>query len=161
MVLGMSLRLFTQIHVVFSLIGIAAGMAVLLGLLTRRKFPIITAVFLVTTILTSVTGFLFPFNGMTPGIILGILSMIVLILATIAYYGGHLNGAWRGTYVISACIALYFNVFVLFAQLFAKVPELKAVAPSMSSPAFAFTQLAILLLFIAVTFRAFKKFEAA
>jgi hypothetical protein len=161
MVLGMSLRLFTQIHVLFSLIGIASGMAVVLGLLSRRRFPILAGAFLVTTILTSLTGFLFPFHGVTPGIILGVLSMIVLVLAVIAYYGGHLNGAWRGTYVISACLALYFNVFVLFAQLFAKVPELKAIAPTQSSPGFTLTQAAILVLFIAVTFRAFKKFEVA
>lgn len=161
MILGISTELFTRLHVLLSLIGIVAGMLVLLGLLTRRRFPILTAVYLTTTALTSITGFLFPNKTITPAIVLGILSMIALILATVALYGRKLAGAWRGTYVITACIALYFNVFVLFAQLFAKVPELKAVAPTMSSPAFALTQTAILVLFIAVTFRAFKKFHPA
>jgi hypothetical protein len=159
MILGMSIELFTRIHVFISLVGIASGMGVLLGLITRRRFPILTATFLATTALTSITGFLFPNKTITPGIVIGILSMIVLILAAAARYFGHLNGIWRGTYVISSCLALYFNVFVLFAQLFAKVPELKAIAPTQASPAFGITQSAILLLFIAVTFRAFKRFE--
>lgn len=159
MTLGMSIAMFTRLHVVISLIGIASGVAVLLGLLSRRTFPLLTAVFLVTTVLTSVTGFMFPFQGVTPGIVLGILSMFVLILAIIARYVRHMAGPWRGTYVISACIALYFNVFVLFAQLFAKVPELHAIAPTQSSPAFALTQGIILILFVAVTFRANRRFH--
>jgi hypothetical protein len=159
MILGMSIQLFTRLHVCISLIAIVAGMAVLLGMLTRRRFPILTAVFLITTALTSITGFMFPNKTITPGIILGILSMIVLILATAARYVGHMNGAWRGTYILCANLALWFNVFVLFAQLFEKVPELREVAPTMSSPAFTLTQSAIFILFIAVTFRAFKRFE--
>ena len=159
MILGMSTALFTKLHVLISLIGIASGMAVLLGMLSKKRFPILTAVFLITTALTSITGFLFPNKTITPGIVIGILSMIVLLLATFARYGGHLNGGWRGTYVITSNIALYFNVFVLFAQLFAKVPELKQFAPTQQSPGFAFTQLAILVLFIAVTFRAYRRFE--
>jgi hypothetical protein len=161
MILGMSLEMFTKLHVFISLVGIASGMAVLFGMLTLRKFPILTGVFLATTALTSLTGFLFPFKGMTPAIIVGILSMIMLLLAAIARYGGHMTGAWRGTYVITANVALYLNVFVLFAQLFAKVPELKAIAPTQSSPAFGLTQGLILILFVAVTFRAVKKFEIA
>ena len=159
MILGLSTQLFTRIHVLISLIAIVSGMTVLLGMLSKRRFPILTAIFLLTTALTSITGFLFPNKTITPGIIIGILSMIVLLLATFARYGGHLNGAWRGTYVITANIALYFNVFVLFSQLFAKVPELNQFAPTPSSPGFAFTQLAILVLFGAVTFRAYKRFE--
>jgi hypothetical protein len=159
MILGMNIPFFTQLHVVISLVAIAAGMGVLLGLLTRRKFPILTAVFLILTALTSITGFLFPFHGVTPGIVVGILSMIALAIAAFARYGGHMAGIWRGAYVIGSGLALYFNVFVLFAQLFAKVPELKAIAPTQSSPAFGLTQGAILILFIAVTFRAYKRFQ--
>jgi hypothetical protein len=158
MILGMSIALYTQIHVVISLIAIVAGIAVLFGMLTSRLFPILTAIFLTFTVLTSVTGFFFPNSTITPGIVIGILSMAVLILAIIARYAKHMEGVWRGTYVISSCIALYFNVFVLFAQLFAKVPELKAIAPTQASPAFGLTQGLILILFIAVTFRATKKF---
>jgi hypothetical protein len=107
------------------------------------------------------TGFLFPFKGVTPGIILGILSLIVLILAIVALYVGKLAGAWRGTYVISACVAFYFNFFVLIAQSFAKVPALHAIAPTQASPAFGITQLAVLVIFILLTVRSFKKFRPA
>jgi hypothetical protein len=161
MILGMSIELFTRVHVVISLIGIVAGALMLLGLITRRPFPILTATFLATTALTSITGFMFPFKGVTPGIILGVISVIVLLIAVIARYGKHLEGGWRGVYVITAMIALYLNTFVLFVQLFAKVPQLHAVAPNMSSPGFSLTQVALLVLFIAVTFRAYKRFGAA
>jgi hypothetical protein len=119
------------------------------------------ALFLITTVLTSVTGFLFPFNGVTPGIILGILSMIVLVIAIIALYVGKLAGTWRGTYVISSTLALYFNFFVLIAQSFAKIPALKAIAPTQASPAFGITQVVVLVIFIVLTIRAFKKFRPA
>jgi hypothetical protein len=161
MILGMSTEMFTRWHVIISLIAIVAGMLVLLGLLTKRKFPILTAIFFLFTALTSLTGFLFPFKGMTPGILFGILSLVALIAAGIARYAGHLEGAWRGTYVIATNVAIYLNVFVLFAQIFDKVPELKAMAPTHSAPAFQLTQLAILVLFVAVTFRAFRKFQLA
>jgi hypothetical protein len=161
MILGLSLEQFTYLHVFLSLVGIAAGIFIVYGLLNSRKLPILTALFLVTTAATSLTGFLFPFKGVTPGIILGILSMIVLILAAVALYSGKLAGVWRGTYVISACLAFYFNFFVLIAQSFAKVPALHAIAPSQASPGFGITQLAVLLIFILLTVRAFKKFRPA
>lgn len=159
MILGLSTELYTRIHVLISLIAIVAGMLVLLGMLTKRRFPILTATFLATTALTSLTGFLFPNKTITPGIVIGVLSIILLILASAALYVGHLNGAWRGTYVICANTALWFNVFVLFAQLFAKVPELKAIAPTQASPAFGLTQGLIFILFVTVTFRAYKRFH--
>jgi hypothetical protein len=161
MILGLSLEQFTYLHVFLSLVGIAAGIFIVFGLLTSRKLPILSALFLVTTAATSLTGFLFPFKGVTPGIILGILSLIVLILAIVALYVGKLAGAWRGTYVISACVAFYFNFFVLIAQSFAKVPALHAIAPTQASPAFGITQLAVLVIFILLTVRSFKKFRPA
>jgi hypothetical protein len=118
----------------------------------------LTGFFLATTALTDITGFLFPFHGITPGIILGVLSMIVLLVAAIALYGGKLAGGWRGTYVVSASLALYFNVFVLFAQLFAKVPALKAIAPTQSSLAFGATQLVVLIAFIVLAIRSLRGF---
>jgi hypothetical protein len=131
----------------------------LFGLIANRLLSAVTALFLITTVLTSVTGFLFPFKGVTPGIILGILSIIALILAIAALYVGKLAGAWRGTYVISAGIALWFNVFVLFAQSFAKIPALHSVAPTQASPAFGIAQLVVLVIFIILTRRAFKRFQ--
>jgi hypothetical protein len=159
MILGLSISAFTLLHVLLSLAGIATGLVAIVGLIYNRLFRAFTAVFLATTILTSATGFLFPFKGFTPGIILGILSIVALMIATVALYGQKLSGAWRGAYVLSASTALYFNVFVLFAQLFAKVPALKAVAPSQTSPAFGLTQVVVLVIFIFLTTRAFKGFR--
>lgn len=161
MILGISTAAFTQLHVIISLMGIGAGLLVLLGLLGGKLYRLLTALFLITTVLTSVTGFLFPFHGMTPGIILGILSIIVLLLAIWALYIGKLEGAWRGTFIISSALALWFNFFVLIAQSFAKIPALKAIAPTQASPAFGITQLVVLVVFIVLTRRAFKKFPGA
>jgi hypothetical protein len=159
MIFGMSLSVFTTVHVALSLIGIGAGFIAIVGMIGGKLLRAVTALFLATTVLTSVTGFLFPFNGVTPGIVLGILSMLVLILAITALYMKSLAGPWRGTYVISASLAQYFNVFVLFAQLFAKVPALKAIAPTQSSPVFGGTELVVLIVFIALTTLAFKRFH--
>jgi hypothetical protein len=159
MILGMSTSAFTLLHVVISLIGIATGLVAVLAMIGGRLYRGMTAIFLITTALTSITGFMFPFHGMTPGIILGILSMIVLLLAFVALYGQKLAGGWRGTYVVSAGLALWFNVFVLFAQSFAKIPALHAIAPTQASPAFGVTQLIVLVIFIIITLRAFKGFR--
>jgi len=159
MILGLSIAGFTVFHVILSLVGIGTGFVTVFGLINNRLLPRWTALFLITTILTSVTGFLFPFHGFDPAIGVGILSLIVLLLTTIALYGGKLAGGWRGTYVIAAVIAQYFNVFVLFAQLFAKIPALKAIAPTQSSPAFGLTQLVVLVGFIVLGTLAFKRFR--
>ncbi len=159
MILGLSIAAFTLLHVIVSLAGIGAGLIAVFGLMGDRLLPRWTALFLIATTLTSVTGFLFPFHGVTPAITLGVLSLIVLLLATVALYAGNLAGGWRGTFVISALLALYFNVFVLFAQLFAKVPALKAIAPTQSSPAFGITQLIVLVVFVVLTIRVFKRFH--
>jgi hypothetical protein len=159
MILGMSTSAFTLLHVIISLIAIGAGLVAVFGLIDGKLLRGWTALFLVTTILTSLTGFLFPIKGVTPGIVLGILSMLVLLVALIALYGLKLEGGWRGVYVISAGLALYFNVFVLFAQLFAKLAPLHALAPTQSSPAFGVTQLIVLVLFFILTRRAFRQFR--
>jgi hypothetical protein len=159
MILGLSIASFTIFHVIVSLVGIGSGFIVVFGLINNRLLPGWTALFLITTILTSVTGFLFPFHRFDPAIGVGILSLIVLLLATIALYGGKLAGGWRGTFVIAAVIAQYFNVFVLFAQLFAKVPALKAIAPTQSSPVFGATQLVVLVGFFVLGTLAFKRFR--
>jgi hypothetical protein len=134
---------------------------VIFGLLTSRRLRILTDLFLVSTVLTSLTGFLFPFKGFTPGIIVGILSLIALIFAIVGLYLKKLAGRWRSIYVVSVCVAFYFNFFVLIAQTFDKVPVLKAAAPSMSSPAFSITQILVLMLFIMLTYRANKKYHPA
>ena len=157
MVLGMSLRTFTLIHVLISLVGIASGLPVMYGFLTNKRLDRWTAVFLFTTALTSLTGFLFPFTAVTPAIKLGILSLVVLAVVIVTRYFLHL--AWRKTYVIAACIALYFNVFVLVVQSFEKIPSLRAIAPTQKEPPFAVAQIAVLLLFVVLTTLAVKRFR--
>jgi hypothetical protein len=159
MILGLSLAQFTFLHVALSLIGIGAGFFVMFGLLKSIELRLLTALFFLSTIGTSLTGFLFPNKTVTPGIVLGVLSMIVLILALFAQHGKKLAGVWRGVYVVSVCLAFYFNMFVLVAQAFAKVPALKAAAPTMASPAFGLAQLALLLIFVLLTIRAVKRYR--
>jgi hypothetical protein len=159
MVLGMSIGTYTILHVILSLIGIGSGFIVLFGLIKGKLLTPWNAVFLVTTILTSLTGFGFPNTKVTPGIILGILSMIVLAIALIALYVFHLKGAWRRTYAISAMIALYFNVFVLIAQTFEHVPAFHALAPTGTETPFKVAQTLLLLLFIVLITTAARKFS--
>ena len=156
MVLGLSLQAFTFLHVAISLIAIAAGLLVLLAMIGGRDLKPLTALFLLTTALTSLTGFLFPFKGVTPGIVVGILSLIVLALAMIARRRG-----WPGTYAITATLALYFNVFVLIVQSFEKVPSLHALAPTQTETPFKVAQLFTLVLFVVLTTLAFRKSRAA
>jgi hypothetical protein len=159
MILGMSIATFTIIHVAISLIGIGTGMIVLFGLLNGKLLRSWNGLFLIFTILTSVTGFFYPFKGVTPGIILGILSLIVLAVALLALYGGHLRGGWKRTYAITAMVALYFNVFVLIAQMFQKVPALHALAPTGTEAPFKIAQLLLLIVSIVLITLAAKKFH--
>jgi len=153
------MKTFTQIHVAISLIGIVTGLVVMFGLLTGKRLDRWTALFLLTTVLTSVTGFFFPFHGFTPALGVGIISMLLLIVAIIARYPGHLLGAWRWIYVITALLSLYLNVFVLIVQAFQKVPALKALAPTQSEPPFLFTQLVTLIIFVVLSIVAAIKFR--
>ena len=129
------------------------------GLLAGQKLNRWTALFLISTVVTSVTGFFFPFQGVTPAIVVGIISLALLAVAIVARYARHLAGAWRWIYVVTAMISLYLNVFVLVVQLFQKVPALKALAPTQSEPPFAVTQLVVLALFVLLTIIAAIKFR--
>ena len=157
MIFGMTTLSF--VHVLLSLIGILAGFVVVYGLLNAKRLDAWTTVFLWSTVLTSVTGFLFPFHGLLPSHILGILSLIALAVAIPALYVFHLAGGWRTAYVVTAMIALYLNVFVLIAQLFMKVPALKALAPTQSAPPFFVSQTIALIVFIVLGVLAVKKFH--
>ena len=158
MVLGTSLAVFTVIHVALSLIGITSGFIVIFGMTRTKRMPALTALFLATTLLTSLTGFLFPFKGFTPGIVIGIVSVIVLLVAILALYGGHVDGAWRGTFVITAVLAQYFNFFVLIVQSFQKVPALNDLALTQTEMPFKAAQLFALIAFIVLGALAFKWF---
>ena len=160
MVLGMSLATYTIVHVIISLVGIGSGLIVLFGLLNGKLLSPWNGLFLLTTILTSVTGFFFPYTKITPGIILGVLSLITLAIALFALYARHLSGGWRRTYAVTALIALYFNVFVLVAQLFEKVPAIHALAPTQTEPPFKIAQLLLLILSIVLITLAAKRFRS-
>ena len=163
MMLGLSLPTFTILHVIISLIGIVAGIFVLFGLLGSNRLPGWTALFLLTTILTSATGFGFPFTALLPSHMIGILSLVLLAIACIALYGMKLSGAWRWIYVVTATIALYLNIFVLIIQAFLKIPALTALAPGNppSGPVFAVVQGVVLIIFVIAIIAAVRRFRPA
>jgi|SRR4051812_2208053 len=160
MVLGMSLATYTAVHVTISLVAIVSGLVVLYGMLKANSLNRTTALFLTTTVLTSVTGFGFPFMGITPAIKVGIISLVLLAVAVIARYPLRMAGIWRKTYVISALTALYLNVFVLVVQSFEKVPALKATAPTQKEAPFVAAQVAVFAAFVVLTYLAAKRFRA-
>jgi hypothetical protein len=147
----MILHIYTIIHTLISLVAIFTGFVVLFGLLAGKRLDRWTKWFLITTVATSVTGFFFPFHGFTPAYAVGALSLVVLALAIYARYSKQLAGRWRWIYIVSALIALYFNVFVGIVQSFQKVPALKAIAPTQTEPPFAITQLVALAIFVLLT----------
>ena len=161
MILGMSLSTFTTAHVIISLIAIVSGIIVMFGLLGSKRMPGMTAIFLLFTILTSATGFLFPFEKLLPSHMIGILSLVLLAIACIALYGMNLAGAWRWIYVATAMVALYLNVFVLVIQGFLKVAPLHALAPSVppSEPPFAIVQGIVLVFFVIVIIGAIRRYR--
>jgi hypothetical protein len=154
------LAAFTLFHVALSLAGVLTGFVVLFALFSAKQSNGWTALFLVTTAATTVTGFLFPFHRFLPSHAVGIVSLLVLAVTIPALYVFHLAGPWRHTYIIGAVIALYLNVFVLIAQSFMKIPALKALAPTQSEPPFLGTQLVVMLIFIVLGVLAAKRFPA-
>jgi hypothetical protein len=161
MVLGMSLANFTMVHVIISLIGIVSGIIVMFGMLGSKRMPGLTAIFLLSTILTSATGFGFPFTQLLPSHMIGILSLVLLAIACIALYAMRLAGPWRWIYVATALASLYLNVFVGVIQAFLKIPVLHALAPSVppSEPPFAVIQGLVLLFFVIVIIGAWRRFR--
>jgi hypothetical protein len=159
MILGMSLSTFTIVHVVLSLVGIGSGLLVVYGLFLGKRFDGATAIFLVTTVLTSLTGFLFPFTHLLPSHVLGVISLIVLAVAILARYALQLERAWRSIYAACAVLALYLNVFVLVAQIFLKVPAAHAFAPTQKEPPFLVVQLIVMAIFVVLGIFAVKKFR--
>ncbi|HEV7634732.1 MAG TPA: hypothetical protein VGO54_04765 [Bradyrhizobium sp.] len=161
MILGMSLSAFTTLHVIISLAAIVSGLIVMFGLLGSNRLPGLTATFLFLTILTSVTGFLFPFEKLLPSHMVGTLSLVLLAIACVALYVMDLSGAWRWIYVATAMISLYLNVFVLVIQGFLKVGPLHALAPSVppSEPAFLVVQGIVLVFFVVVIIGAIRRFR--
>jgi hypothetical protein len=158
MILGMSLATFTQFHVIISLIAIISGIVVVLGMLGAKRMPGMTALFLITTVATSATGFMFP-TAFDAADVVGIISLVFLALAILALYTYKLAGAWRGVYVVSAVASVYLNCFVLVVQTFLKVPFFHSLAPTQKEPPFAVAQGVVLILFIGLGIAAFRKFR--
>jgi len=159
MILGMSTATYTFLHVLISLAGIGSGFVVVFGFLTGKRLDRWSAFFLLTTALTSLTGFGFPFDHLLPPHILGITSLVILAFAIPARYVFRLAGSWRWVYVIGSALALYFNVFVLVVQSFLKVPALKALAPTQKEPPFVIAQVCVLLIFATLTVFATVRFH--
>jgi hypothetical protein len=161
MVYGMSVATFTLVHTVISLVAIASGFIVMFGLLGSNRMRATTALFLATTILTSATGFLFPFTQLLPSHMIGIVSLVLLAIAVFALYGMKLAGAWRWIYAVTAMLSLYLNVFVLVIQGFLTVPVLRALAPNppLAQPPFAIAEGVLLLFFIIVIIGAVNRFR--
>ena len=151
-----SLPTYTLIHVFLSLIGVFSGLVVVGGLMAGMRFDRWVAFFFVTTVLTNVTGFGFPFKGVTPAHVVGALSLVILPVAIAALYWKRLDGLWRKLFVVLTVLGLWLNVFVLLAQIFQKTPVLAALAPDPSAPAFAVTQALVLLLFIVIGWASLK-----
>lgn len=161
MILGMSLAAFTVLHLIISMIAIALGFVVAGGLLASNRMPGWTLWFLVLTILTSATGFLFPFTRILPSHVVAIISLVLLAVAVYALYGKSLSGVWRTVYVVTAMLALWFNVFVLIAQGFQKVALLNVYAPTGAEPPFAIAQGIVLAFFIGMIVVGIRRFKTA
>ena len=159
MILGMTTSTFTLVHVLISLAGIGSGLIVVYGLLTAKRLDGWTAIFLATTILTSLTGFLFPVEHILPSHIVGIISLVALAVALVARYARHMERSWRWIYVVCAVLALYLNVFVAVVQSFMKIPAVHALAPTQKEPPFLIAQLAVMAIFVVIGIFAVKKFR--
>ena len=159
MILGMTTSRFTLLHVLISLAGIGSGFIVVYGLLTGKRLDGWTAIFLATTVLTSLTGFLFPVEHLLPSHIIGIISLGVLAVAILARYVRHMEHAWRWIYVVCAVLVLYLNVFVAVVQSFLKIPAVHALAPTQKEPPFLVAQLVVMAIFVMIGVFAVKKFR--
>jgi hypothetical protein len=159
MVLGINLLLFTRLHVMLSLIGLGTGLFMGFGMIRRKRWPAMTGVFIITSALTILTGFLFPFLGLTPGIVIGVFALISLGIAIVARYGMKMAGRWRKVWVVSAMVTLYLNFFIFIVQLFDKTPALKAMGEIQKETVFAGAQLAALIAFMLWTIKAARQFK--
>ncbi|MGE0765258.1 MAG: hypothetical protein AB7L90_02230 [Hyphomicrobiaceae bacterium] len=155
----MSTSTFTMVHVVISLVGIVSGIIVAFGMLTGKHLGGLTGIFLATTVLTSVTGFLFKSTSFGASHVFGVISLVLLTLALIALYGRHLNGGWRSIYIATALASLYLNVFVGVVQAFQKIAVFQALAPTQAEMPFIVAQTVVLAIFLIVGWLVPKTFH--
>ena len=157
MILGLSVADFVLVHVAISLIAIVSGIVAMRQILRRRKLGVWNGLFLAATILTSATGFMFPFRGIGPGHVTGALSLVALAVALAALYWRQLAGPWRLVYAGAAAIALYLNVFILVLQAFSKLAFLHALMQGGAITPLAAAQLAVLTLFVGLAVNAVRR----
>lgn len=153
----MDLGTLTAVHTGLSIIAIVAGVPAINGLFKTGAASFWTSLFLVTAIATSVTGFFFPFNGLLPSHVVGIIALLILAVALYARYGAGLAGSWRWIYAVTIIASQYLLIFVAIAQAFLKIPTLKALAPTQSEPPFAIAQIIAFAFFVVLGFRAARK----
>ena len=159
MIIGMSISAFTTLHVIISLFAIALGLVWAVDLLRGRQSSFVAGLFLLTTILTSVTGFMFPASSVTPAHIFGVISLVALSVAVLGLYAYKLRGFWRPAYIVTAVLSLYLNIFVGVVQAFQKIGPLHALAPTQSELPFAIAQTIVLVLAIVVGWMAVRRFH--
>jgi hypothetical protein len=159
MTFGLSIEAFTVLHVVISMLAIFAGFVVVGGMFANTVLAGWTVIFLIMTILTLLTGFLFPIRSVTPALVVGVIASLILILALLALYRHRLAGRWSAVYAVCVIVSLYLNVFVLIVQGFQKVSFLQPYAPTGSEPAFAIAQGVALVAFVILGAMAVKRFH--
>lgn len=148
----------TIFHTLISLVAIVAGIPVILGFL-KNETSRWTSTYIVATGLTLITSFMFPYNGFTPAIGVGILCILIFLPTLYAKYRTDLTGIWRLVWVVGSTALLYFNCFVLIVQSFLKIPPLHALAPAGNEPPFAVAQGILLIVAIVVGFLAARRFK--
>ena len=159
MILGMSVEAFTTLHVIISLLAIVAGLVALVAIAGGRRLDAVTGFFLLTTILTSVTGFFFHSKAIGPPHIFGVISLVALAIGLVALYGRRLVGLWRPAYIVAAVLSLYLNCVVLVVQSFQKIPALNAFAPNGSEPPFLIAQSVTLIAIGYLGFLALRRYR--
>ena len=150
---------YTTVHTVISLIALASGGVVVADLFAPRVRRSWTALFLVAAVLTSATGFGFPFHGVLPSHVLSGIALATLAAAIYALYVAHLSGLWRLTYAISIVANLFFLVFVGIVQAFGKIPLLHGLAPNGNELPVTVSQIVALFIFVALGVAAAKVFH--
>lgn len=161
MILGMSVEAFTKLHVIISLVAIVAGLVALGAMAGNRNLRAVTALFLLSTILTSVTGFFFHSKAIGPPHVFGVISLVALAVSLVALYGRKLAGTWRPAYIVTAVLALYLNCVVLVVQAFQKIPALNALAPKGSEPPFLAAQGVTLIVIGGLAAMAMRRYRPA
>ena len=155
----MNITTLTLVHTIISIVAITAGLVVVGGLIAGARIDGWTGIFLVTTALTSITGFFFPFARLAASQWIGIISLVVLPFVLAARYWKQMVGAWRGIYVVGTVLVLYLNFFVLMVQLFRRIPALIVAAPKQTEPPFVLSQLLVMALFAWLGIAAFRRFR--